>query len=138
MHDWTHHMITDAGVSTCLDSIIITHSRSVLTEGSEGLITSSRTAPDRYASVFLSRSDCTNLIQSDPLNLKLPDRIFLTAFLGFQMDTLHPRKSIPLKCLSFIYQSLLLIYWYDFGDACQRVALIRASADISLHLFTHL
>ncbi len=130
MHDWTHHMITDAGVSVFGQHHHHHTQQKCFDRRQRGV---NHIISDSSGSIRLRVSLPLRLYKPDPvwpLNLKLPDRIFLTVFLGFQMDTLHP------KCFWFIYLSLLLIYLYDFWDACQRGALIRAFSSIS-SLFTH-
>lgn len=105
-----------------------THSRRVLTEGSEGLITSSRTALDRYASVFLSDP----VWPADP---ETGSQDISDSVPAISDGRVSPWGNLfPLKWLCDFYLFLLLIYLYDFRDACQPVALISASADFSLHL----
>lgn len=68
-----------------------------------------RTAPDRYASVFLSRSHCPNLIWSDPADPKTASQNIPDSVPGTVDRHTSPWGNLfSLKC------DFLLIYLYDF------------------------
>lgn len=99
VNDLSHHIITDAGIS--LNHLhVLKHMTPSNTpqkcfdrwqRGVNRIISiHHRTAPDRYTSVFLSRSHCTNLIRSDPADPKTASQNNPDSVPG--TGTLHPEE----------------------------------------------